>query len=703
MFRTYEPAQDRLVAVKVFRLDVTPEHARALADELQRVADAGLDHPSIVRVLSAGVEGTLAYSASEYVAAESLDIALRHYAPAGLDMVLPFITQLAGAVDFARTAGIGHGALHPRDIFVTPDEARATGFGVVQALEATGLRAPVRRPYTAPERVDGGSWDVAADVYSLGAIAFELITGHRPVGSEVGSLGSTAGPHGDALARVISRSLDDDPSRRYGTALAFAAALEAASHGERTTAAIEEVAGAPISADREPQPPDVHEFTVESEEAGVHPDEADLAEIQLREREPSIEKDWSDRGTLKPPVPDLSTSAPEPELPSASAPIPEPPIESEQELGAGDARQPGPPPIWQPTAVEQEPGPSLFDVDQDIGYDNPEVQHAGFQPGVLDPGYQSEPPPPEGWVPQPPAATHGRATDSRSESGWDIGDVAAREEPAREAARPRASLREAAPDASRRRSVVLPVTVTLLLGLFVGFLAGYLVFVQGGSGGVSTAQTEEATEAPAPPRAGSPAQAPERARPADTGRPEARTATAPGAGAPRVGDTAGAAPSRTRVVPTPAPARGRLLIRSNPSGASVYLNGRRRGTTPLALRDLAPGTYTVRLSRNGYTDTSQRVTVSGSSVRDVTVRLTRPSPPAPVRFTGSLYVDSRPRGARVILDGRQVGTTPMQIGDVRAGTHVVRLELADHQTWTTSARVVAGQVLRVTGSLERMR
>ena len=71
---------------------------------------------------------------------------MRHYAPAPLDKALPFITQLAGAIDFARAAGVGHGALHPRDIFVTPDEARATGFGVVEALERVGLRAPVRRP-----------------------------------------------------------------------------------------------------------------------------------------------------------------------------------------------------------------------------------------------------------------------------------------------------------------------------------------------------------------------------------------------------------------------------------------------------------------------------------------------------------------------------------------------------------------------------
>src|SRR5262245_10117710 len=183
VFRTYEPTRDRLVAVKVFRLDIIPEQAQSLAQALGRAAESSLFHPSIVEPVASGMEGTLAYRAEEYVAAESLDVAMRHYAPAPLEKVLPFITQLAGAIDFARAAGVGHGGLHPRDIFVTPDEARATGFGVVEALEEVGIRAPTRRPYAAPERVDGRAWGTPADVFSLAAITFELLTGKRPAGT----------------------------------------------------------------------------------------------------------------------------------------------------------------------------------------------------------------------------------------------------------------------------------------------------------------------------------------------------------------------------------------------------------------------------------------------------------------------------------------------------------------------------------------
>ena len=243
VFRTYEPTRDRLVAVKVFRLDITPEQARALADELGRAADARLFHPSIVEPVAAGVEGTVAYRAEEYVAAESLDVAMRHHAPATLDKVLPFIAQLAAAIDFARAAGVGHGALHPRDIFVSPDEARATGFGVVDALDRLEMRAPVRRPYSPPERIAGQAWGTPADVFSLAVIAFELLTARRPsgLGTEMGSLsGAVLGSNTDAVRDVLVRAMHENPDERYATAEAFAADLQRAAGHEAAAAPVVE-------------------------------------------------------------------------------------------------------------------------------------------------------------------------------------------------------------------------------------------------------------------------------------------------------------------------------------------------------------------------------------------------------------------------------------------------------------------------------
>jgi len=221
VFRTYDPVRDRLISVKAFRLDLLPEQAQALAAELERIVALDLSHPSVVHRVGAGIEGHVVYLAEDYVAAESLDIALRHYAPAPLETALPFIRQLAGAIDAARAAGIGHGVLHPRDIFLTPEEARATGFGVADALEAVGVAAPIRRPYSAPERVASGAWGTPADVFALGAVAHELVTGRRPAGTgEVAAIaGKTAATHPQLIRAVLALALAEDPADRYQSSL----------------------------------------------------------------------------------------------------------------------------------------------------------------------------------------------------------------------------------------------------------------------------------------------------------------------------------------------------------------------------------------------------------------------------------------------------------------------------------------------------
>jgi hypothetical protein len=85
----------------------------------------------------------------------------------------------------------------------------------------------------------------------------------------------------------------------------------------------------------------------------------------------------------------------------------------------------------------------------------------------------------------------------------------------------------------------------------------------------------------------------------------------------------------------------------------------------------------------------------------------RPAPPQepaqPIVYTGSLYVDSRPRGATVVVDGKTMGQTPLTVPEVAIGAHVVRIEMAGKKSWTSLARVTAGKLERVTGSLEDQR
>ena len=169
-------------------------------------------------------------------------------------------------------------------------------------------------------------------------------------------------------------------------------------------------------------------------------------------------------------------------------------------------------------------------------------------------------------------------------------------------------------------------------------------------------------------------------------------------------------------------------MRSTPSGAGVTLNGRWRWRTPLTLDDLPFRRYDVRVVQPGFAAGTEAVVLSADTpARSITLQLksSRPrrrrrarlpgrpapdaasgaraeEPPSSTVYTGSIYVDSRPRGARVSIDGKPVGVTPLRVGEVRIGSHVVRLELPDHRLWSTTTRVTAGQEQRVTGSLERI-
>ena len=231
MFRAYDATRERLVAVKLFKLDLPPERAHQLVAEFERLIAANLTHPGLAAPLATGINGVSAFLAQEYVAADSLDLAVREYGGVPLANGLRVAVQLAGALDVAAAMEITHGALHPRDVLLSSDDTRLTGLGVSRALERIGVVAPVRRPYTAPERIGGGDWDRRADVFSLAALMHELIWGRRVSGhgtQAAQSLTEIAGGDLPALQAVFARALAENPDARYGSALEFAEALRVA-------------------------------------------------------------------------------------------------------------------------------------------------------------------------------------------------------------------------------------------------------------------------------------------------------------------------------------------------------------------------------------------------------------------------------------------------------------------------------------------
>lgn len=148
---------------------------------------------------------------------------------------------------------------------------------------------------------------------------------------------------------------------------------------------------------------------------------------------------------------------------------------------------------------------------------------------------------------------------------------------------------------------------------------------------------------------------------------------------------------------------------STPSGARVTVDGRDVGVTPVSVGSLRRGVHTVRIAHQGYVTTQRRVRIRSAQPAqsiEVTLAATRSTRPATssaaaAQASGSLTVDSRPTGARVFVDGKPVGVTPLQVDAVQAGAHAVRLERDGYRTWSRSVRVPGGGASRVSGSLRR--
>lgn len=215
VFRAYDADRDALVAIKTFRLDLVPEDATRLAEKLRALAAMPSPHPAITGIVDAGLEGSTAYVVLEMLPGETLDVALRQLGSLGSARSLKILRTLAEAIDAAAEHELDHGALHPRDVFVTSDSegVRVTGFGIARALADVGAKAAIRRPFSAPERAAGASWDRRADVYSLAEIARALL--------------------GDAAAttdvkRILDAATSERPPSRPASAFALIESLEIA-------------------------------------------------------------------------------------------------------------------------------------------------------------------------------------------------------------------------------------------------------------------------------------------------------------------------------------------------------------------------------------------------------------------------------------------------------------------------------------------
>lgn len=239
VFKARDRVLNRVVALKMLlpRYAGNTEFATRLRGEL--AATSALSHPEIARVYESGeVDGTT-YVAAEFVPGTDLKERIRKSAPLPLSEAVDLSIRIGEALAFAHRAGHVHGDVTPQNVVVTPElQVKLTDFGVSRAAVVSSLvqsNAMLRGVhYLAPEVAEGQEPTPASDVYSLGIILFEMLTGTLPYAGDTPlavalkhAQESLPSPRSRnpavprAIEGIVMKAMAKDPSERYPSAFSM--------------------------------------------------------------------------------------------------------------------------------------------------------------------------------------------------------------------------------------------------------------------------------------------------------------------------------------------------------------------------------------------------------------------------------------------------------------------------------------------------
>jgi hypothetical protein len=248
VYRAYDPLIDRPVAIKLVRRELSEgsgsEQWLARFKREARAAGQRL-HPNIVAILDCGEENGTPFLAMEFVDGPSLAGLLKTSGPLPLDRAAAIITEVLSGLGFAHANGIVHRDVKPSNVIVPvigPVKIADFGIARTDASDLTVIGDVLGTPaYMAPEQLRGDPVDSRSDLFAVGVMFFEVLTGVKPFRGktivENLSLMERGGPADicrlnplvpPAVKRVIERALAFDPARRFASAAEFAAAIAAA-------------------------------------------------------------------------------------------------------------------------------------------------------------------------------------------------------------------------------------------------------------------------------------------------------------------------------------------------------------------------------------------------------------------------------------------------------------------------------------------
>ncbi len=249
VYKAFDPLIKRPLAIKTVRLDIpraSPQY-RSFIERFQHEAQISgtLSHPGIVTLFDLGEDGGLPYFAMEFVDGRTVAEVLAEGERFKPEKVIGLVSQVAAALDYAHSRGVVHRDIKPANLILyDADKIKVTDFGIAKLADAdiTHAGALLGTPsYMSPEQAMGEKLDGRSDIFSLGVVAFEMLSGQQPFpGPNVTSILYKL-VHTDPVEpadlemnglvpqkwrEVFNKVLAKKPEQRYQTASAFVEDLE---------------------------------------------------------------------------------------------------------------------------------------------------------------------------------------------------------------------------------------------------------------------------------------------------------------------------------------------------------------------------------------------------------------------------------------------------------------------------------------------
>jgi eukaryotic-like serine/threonine-protein kinase len=244
VYRARDELLERHVALKLLHPHYADdeEYVERFRREARSVAQ--LSHPHIVTVIDRGEDNGQQYIVFEYIDGENLKQLVERAGPLPTRRAVELALEIADALAFAHEHGLVHRDVKPQNVLITPDgDAKVTDFGIARSLDVehgvtqTGTVLGTSN-YLSPEQASGKVTTPSTDVYSLGVVVYELLTGEVPFPGEnfvAVAMKHINEPSPDLLERrpdaplrlaaAVDRALEKDPERRFATMDEFAAEL----------------------------------------------------------------------------------------------------------------------------------------------------------------------------------------------------------------------------------------------------------------------------------------------------------------------------------------------------------------------------------------------------------------------------------------------------------------------------------------------